>query len=86
MIKVFSTQYLAENPENKNELFVITIKDTFFLGMKIRHEEHCNYDLALIERYKIQQPQPKAKKIGFKTNANTKKSKKNGNKSKVSQS
>lgn len=86
MIKVFSTQYLAENPENKNELFVITIKDTFFLGMKIRHEEHCNYDLALIERYKMQQSQPKAKKIGFKTNANTKKSKKNGNKSKVSQS
>lgn len=54
--------------------------------MKIRHEEHCNYDLALIERYKMQQPQPKAKKIGFKTSANTKKNKKNGNKSKVSQS
>ena len=84
MIKVFSTQYLAENPENKNELFVITVKDVFFLGIKIKHEEHCNYDLALIERYKSQQIQPKAKKIGFKTNTNTKKKKKNEDKSKIS--
>ena len=66
MIKIFSTQYLAENPENKNELFVITVKDTFFLGIRIKHEEYCNYDLGLIERYKPQQIQPKAKKIGFK--------------------
>lgn len=84
MIKVFSTQYLAENPENKNELFVITVKDTFFLGIRIKHEEHCNYDLSLIERYKPQLKQPKIKKIGFKTNNNTKKKKKNEDKSKVS--
>lgn len=86
MIKVFSTQYLAENPENKNELFVITVKDVYLFKIKIRHEEHCNYDLALIERFKPQPNQSKAKKIGFKTNANTKKNKKNENKSKVSQS
>ena len=86
MIKVFSTQYLAENPENKKELFVITVKDTFFLGIRIKHEEHCNYDLALIDRYRPQPGQPKVKKIGFKTTANTKKNKKNENKSKVSQS
>lgn len=83
MIQVFSTQYLAENPENKNDIFVLNVKDVFFLGMRIRHEEHRNYDLSLIERYKPQL-QPKVKKIGFSTNNKpTKKRKKNEDKSKT---
>lgn len=85
MIKVFSTQYLAENPNDKNDTFVIHVKDVFFFGIRIKHEEHCNYDLSLIDRYRLQ-IQAKAKPIGFKTSTNTKKNKKNGNKSKISQS
>ena len=84
MIKVFSTQYLAENPENKNDIFVITVKETFFLGIKIKHEEHCNYDLSLIDRYKPMVQPKKVNKIGYKPN--NKKKRKNENKSKVSQS
>jgi hypothetical protein len=86
MIKIFSSQYLAENPENKNELFVVTVKDTYIFGMHIKHEECCNYDVSLVERYKQQPPVQEAKKIGFKSNTNTKKKKKNENKGKVSQS
>lgn len=56
MIKIFSSQYLAENPENKNELFVVTVKDTYIFGMHIKHEECCNYDVSLVERYKQQPP------------------------------
>lgn len=83
MIKVFSTQYLAENPENKNDIFILNVKDVFFLGMRVKHEEHCNYDLSLIERYRPQ-IQPKTKKIGFVTSSkSTKKRKKNEDKSKT---
>ena len=84
MIKVFSTQYLAENPENKKEVFVITVTDTFIFGIRVKHEEYCNYDLALIDRYTLPKPLPKQEKMGFKTSTNTKKKTKNGNKSKVS--
>ena len=84
MIKVFSTQYLAENPENKNDLFVITVIDTFFLGIKIKHEEHCSYDLSLIDRFRPQPKPIKVKKIGFKTTNNKKKNTNNGDKSKIS--
>lgn len=83
MIKVFSTQYLAENPDTK-ELFVFTIKDIFFLGIRIKHEEHSNYDLSLIDKYRpVEQPK-KLGTIGFKTNNKVKKRKKNENKDKIS--
>lgn len=83
MIKVFSTQYLAENPDTK-ELFVLTVKDIFFLGMRIKHEEHSNYDLSLIDRYRpVEQPK-KLEPIGFKTNNKVKKRKRNENKDKIS--
>lgn len=83
MIKMFSTQYLANNPDDVNDVFVVSVKDTFFLGLKIKHEESVTYDLSVIDRFTIKE-QPKINKIGFKTN--TKKRKKNENKSKVSQS
>lgn len=83
MIKIFSTQYLATNTET-NEVFVMHVRDVFFLGIRIKHEEHSDFDSTLIAKYQIPEQPKKVKPIGFKINTKTKKKKKDENKGKVS--
>lgn len=80
MIKTYSSSYLTQDSETK-ELYVVTIKETYFLGMTIKYEEHSDYDITLIKKYLNEEP-VKSNKIGFKYP--TKKKKKNENKSKIS--
>ena len=80
IIEIRETEYLAEID---GAPVVVKIKEHYLFNWRYKIEELHSYNNALIQAFKVYPEPKKAKPIGFKIN-NTKKKKKNENKSKVS--
>lgn len=81
MINIVETDFLHSD---KDDTFAVKVREYRLFGWCYKREEIHSYNQRLIADFIVPQEPKKQKPIGFITN-NTKK-KKNGNKSKVSQS